>query len=298
VTDYLKEYSSVLDIYSNVKQTIVKNHVSHYPVLDELLGFQYYLNKKFTEYHNSHSSEFDEFSSALSSYLLFFYNVQSLQSALNDIEYDRIHQAAVNLRTVYEAIPKMYYVSLFPEENEFVMVHEHIAVMPFENVVEELKGEECVKYLNGKELMFESKNELKKFKEKYTPNSIRKKLYSQKRHELIQNLYGVFSNSTHPNILRNRTSTSYEPKDTELFFDFLESLSYFNIQAYLEGNVEFLIKMGIHQEIVTFLNEKAKQLKSFYEDVYFFPDNENLDRKLITHIEMRTIAKYTVKILY
>ena len=120
-----------------------------------------------------------------------------------------------------------------------------------------------------------------------SPNSIRKKLYSQKRHELIQNLYSVFSNSTHPNILRNRTSTSYEPKDTELFFNFLKSLSYFNIQAYLEGNIEFLIKMGVDQEVITFLNAKAKQLESFYEDVYFFPDNEDLDRKLKSSVETR-----------
>lgn len=286
--DYLKEYSSALYNYSIVKQMIVKNHVSHYPVLDELLGFQYYLNKKFTEYFNSHSSEFDKFTPALSSYLLFFYNTQSLQSALNDIECDRTHQAAVNLRTVYEAIPKMYYISLFPEDNEFVMVHEHIAVMPLEKVLQELKEEECIKYLNGKELKFESKNALRKFKEKYAPKTIRKKLYSQKRHELIQNLYSVFSISTHPNILRNRTSTSYEPKDTELFFNFLKTLSYFNIHAYLEGNIEFLIKMGIHQEVVTFLNVKAKQLKSFYEDVYFFPDNEDLDRKLKSSVETRT----------
>lgn len=284
MTDYLKEYSSALDLFSNIKKTIIQNHVSHYSVLDELLGFQYYMNKKFAEYYNSHTTEFETFSSSISSYLLFFYNTQSLQSALNDVESDRIHQAAVNLRTVYEAIPKMYYISLFPEENEFVLVHEHIAVMPFEKVVQELKEEACLKYLNGKELTFASKSELRKFKEKYTPNSIRKKLYSQKRHELLQNLYSTFSNSTHPNILRNKTSTSYDPVDTELFFNFLKSLSYFNIQAYLEGNMEFLIKMGIQQEVIEFLNVKAKELKSFYEDVYFFPDNPDLNRKLLTSI--------------
>ena len=45
--------------------------------------------------------------------------------------------------------------------------------------------------------------------------------------------------------------------------------------------------MGIHQEIIDFLNEKAKQLKSFFEDIYFFPDNENLDRKLVTGDETK-----------
>jgi len=159
--------------------------------------------------------------------------------------------------------------------------------LPLEKVQEELKGEECQKYLNGKELKFESKKELYKFKSTYTPNSIRKKLYSPQRHEKIQNLYSRFSGSTHASILRNRTSTSYDPKNTELFFEFLEAFSYFNIQAYLEGNYKFLVKMGIHQEIIDFLNSKARLFQSFYEDVYFFPDNEDLERKLISHISNR-----------
>lgn len=287
MTDYLKNYTEALDLYSNIKQTVIKNHLQHYPVLDELLGFQYYLNSKFAEYFQAHPTEFEKFTTGLSSYLLFFYNTQSLQSALNDVECDRIHQAAVNIRTVYEAIPKMYYLALYPEENEFVLISEHIANLPLEKVQDELKGEECQKYLNGKELKIESKKELYKFKSKYTPNAIRKKLYSQQRHGLIQNLYSRFSGSTHPSILRNRTSTSYEPKDTELFFEFLESLSYFNIQAYLEGNYDFLVKMGIHQEIIDFLNSKARLFQSFYEDVYFFPDNEDLDRKLISRVQDR-----------
>jgi len=280
----LENYTNALDLISNLKKTVIKDHIQHYPMLDELLGFQYYLNTKFAEYFYDHKSEFKELSSGLSSYLLFFYNTQSIQSALHDIECDRIHQAAVNMRTVYEAIPKMYYLALYPEENEFILISEHIANMPLVKVQEELKGEECQKYLNGKVLELESKKQLYKFKAKYTPNSIRKKLYSKQRHEKIQNLYGTFSGSSHPSILRNKTSTSYEPRDTELFFEFLESFSYFNIQAYLEGNFEFIVKMEIHEEIIDFINSKASQFKSFYEDVYFFPDNEELDRKLISRV--------------
>lgn len=268
--------------------TVIKNHIQHYPVLDDLLGFQYYLNTKFAEYFNAHRPEFGEFTTGLSSYLLFFYNTQSIQSAFNDIECDRIHQAAVNMRTVYEAIPKMYYLALYPEENEFIMISEHIANMNLEKVQEELKGEECLKYLNGKVLNFETKSQLQNFKGKYTPNSIRKKLYSKQRREKNQNLYSRFSGSVHASILRNRVSTTYDPKDTELFFDFLESFCYFNIQAYLEGNYKFLEKMGIHQEIIDFLNSKARLFQSFYEDVYFFPDNEDLDRQLVSHISDRS----------
>ena len=269
---------------------VIKNHISHYPVLDEMLGFQYYLNRKFVEFFNTikNPTELKKFMPDLSIHLLFTYDTQSLQSALNDVECDRIHQAAVNIRTVYESIPKMYYISLFPEENGFIMVHEHIGEMRFPEAIKELEKEDCLSYLDGQELKFESKDEFYEFKRKYTPNAFRKKLYSQKRQDLLQNLYSKFSNSTHANITRNRTSVSYESKNTDMFFEFLKAMSYFNIQAYLEGNIELLVRIGMHQEIIEFLNTKAEQLQSFYPEVYFFPDNEDLDRKLKTSIETRT----------
>jgi len=268
---------------------IRKNHIHHYPVLDEMFGFQYYLNRKFIEFYNSikNPTELKKFMPELSIHLLFFYNTQSLQSALNDLECDRIHQSAVNIRTVYESIPKMYYISLFPEQNRFILVHEHIEEMHYQDAVKELEKEDCLSYLDGHELKFESKNDFYNFKRKYTPNAFRKKLYSKKRQDSLQKLYSKFSNSTHPNITRNRTSVAYEPKDTELFFEFLKTMSYFNIQAYFEGNAELLFKIGLHQEIIDFLNAKAKQLGTFYENVYFFPDNEELDRKLKTNVETR-----------
>jgi hypothetical protein len=177
--------------------------------------------------------------------------------------------------------------SLFSEENGLILVQEHIAEMYFQEAVQELKKEDCITYLDGQELKFESNGEFQDFKRKYTPNAFRKKLYSQNHQELLQKLYSKFSNSTHPNITRNRTAVSYEPKNTELFFNFLKSMTYFNIQAYLEGNMELLVRIGVHQEIINFLNAKAKQLKTFYDDVYFFPDNENLDRKLKTNVDTR-----------
>lgn len=288
MADYLREYTSALDAYSSKKQMIITNHVSHYPVLDELLGFQYYLNRIFSEfYYSIDTSELKKYMPDLSIHLLFSYNTQSLQSALNDVECDRIHQAAVNIRTVYESIPKMYYISLFPEETGLILVYEHITGMPFEKALKELKREDCLSYLDGQELNFKSQEELDDFNKKYSPYGFIKKLYSKKQRESIEKLYDKFSNSTHPNITRNRISVNYEPKDTELFFELLKSLSYFNIQAYLEGNTELLVRIGIHQEIIDFLNRKAKQLDSFIKEVYFFPNKKNLERKIKTTVETR-----------
>lgn len=289
MSDYLREYSSALDNYSDVKQMITKNHVSHYPVLDEMLGFQYYLNKKFVEFYKTTDTDaLNKFRSPLSIHLLFFYNTLSLQSALDDIECDRVHQAAVNIRTVYESIPKMYYISLFPEENGLILVQEHITGMPFEKAVKEIKGEDCITYLNGRELKIETKEELEDFNKKYSHYGFIKALYAKKQRESIESLYDKFSNSTHPNITRNRTSVTYDAQNTDLFFELLKSLSYFNIEAYLEGNTELLIRLGLNQEIIDFINTKAKQLGSFIQEVYFFPNKKSLDRKLITRVETKT----------
>ena len=59
-------------------------------------------------------------------------------------------------------------------------------------------------------------------------------------------------------------------------------------KAFLEGNFKLLVKMGIHQEIIDFLNSQARVFQSFSEDAYFFPDNEDLDRHLVSHISDRS----------
>ncbi len=284
----MKEYGDAQNDYLYKKQMIIKNHISHYAILEEMLGFQYYLNKKFVEFFKTLDKEkLKEFMPELSVYLLFNYNTQSLQSALNDIECDRIHQAAVNIRTVYESIPKMYYISLFPEENGAILVHEHIAGMPFGKAIKEIKGEECQTYLNGYELKIETEEEWSGFNKKYSPYGFAKALYGKKQRAAIEDLYDKFSNSTHPNITRNRTSVTYDAQNTDLFFDLLKSLSYFNIETYLEGNTGFLVELGLHQEIIDFINAKAKELGSFIQEVYFFPDKENLERKLKTSVETK-----------
>jgi len=282
--NYFNEYNSAQDSISLKKQTIIKNHISHYPVLEELLGFQYYLNRKFTEFFNSLQDPTDlkKFQAELFVYLLFFYNTQSLQTAFNALECDTIHQSAVNIRTVYESIPKMYYISLFPEEVGKITVHEYICDLSYEEALKELKGEDCMTCLDGQELKFETKNDFYNFKREYAPNAFRSKLYTKQHKILLQNLYSKFSNSTHPNITRNNTSVIYDSANTDLFFEFLKSLSYFNIESYLEGSLELLRKIGLDQEIVTFLNRISHEIKTIYEDVYFFPDKDNLKRKLKT----------------
>ena len=281
---YFEEYCSAQNSILNNKQKIIKNHITHYEVLEDMLGFQYFLNRKFTEYYNSiqDKTTLQKFLAPLSVHLLFSYNFQSLQTAFMTLECDFIHQAATTLRTVYESIPKMYYISLFPEEIGKITIYEYIHNLKYEQALVELKEKEYQSFLNNQELIFETNGEFQNFKRDYSPSGFRKKLYTKERQKLLQKLYSKFSSSTHPNIRRNETSVDYDSKNTELFFEFLKSLSYFNIEAYLEGNYQLLHEIKLEHETIDFLNNISSKFKTIYDDVYFFPDKSDLGRKLKT----------------
>lgn len=285
MTNYFKEYTSAENQILSNRLMVIKNHISHYPVLDEELGFQYYLNKKFTEYFESLQDKtvLKKHFPQLSVYILFFYNVQSLQTALYSLECNMIHQAAVNVRTVYESIPKMFYLALFPNQVGKIAVYELIHSLKYEEAVKELTNEECVTYLDGEELVFNDKSVFEEFKKEFSISAFRKKLYTIERQHLIKQLYGRFSLSTHPNITRNTTAVTYTKENTESFFEFLKSLSYFNVASFLEGSFEILRDIGLEMEIFNFLNELAPKLKTMYDSVNFFPDKDDVKGKLKVH---------------
>lgn len=308
MVDYFKEYNDAQTHISLNKQKVIQNHISNYQILEEALGFQYYLNGKFFEYYKSNLDTkelLNEHFAELSIHLLFFYNVMSLQTAFNTLECGFIHQSAVNLRTVYEGIPKMYYISFFPEKVREITVHEYIHPFRYEDAIEKLKDkkypedlneetlsfdekteyQEWKKYqdlLNGETLPFNVKKEYQEWKKMYTPAWFRNQLYTEERVKKLHKLYGRLSASTHANISRNETAVEYTFADTDLFFQLMKSLSYFNLEAYLEGNYQLLCKMNLQPDVLTFLNRMANNLETIIEDVYFLPNKEKYKSKLKT----------------
>lgn len=260
----------------------IKNHIANYEDLEELLGFQSYLNVRFvTFYRQNQDTEWVKKNMAgLSAHVLFSYNILSLYSALHSIECDLIHSAAASLRTVHEAVPKMYYLSLHPEEVGEIMVHEKIHMNRYNDARKILQEEECQDYLNGEVLQFPTSNDFQEFTRKYRPSFFRKKLYDEKRKDGIDRLYEKLSNSSHANITRNKTATEYNPQNTEVFFEFLKSMSYFNIEAYVESNFALLARLNIADESRDFLNIMAKRLGDIISGVYFMPNKDDLPSKL------------------
>ena len=101
---------------------------------------------------------------ALSGSLLFSYNIQFLQIALESLETNFIHPAASNLRSVFEGIPKMYYLSLYPERTFPILIHEIVKDLEYKEAIKKLKGKKYEKLFKDKIFPFRNENNFKKFK--------------------------------------------------------------------------------------------------------------------------------------
>jgi hypothetical protein len=265
------------------REKIKNDHATHYPFIKKLLGYQYNLNIKINEIFNatSHEDHLKNFA-AYDIYLLFIYNLQSFQIALNSIEIDMLHPAATSLRTAYEGIPKMFYISLFPNKIGEIAVHEEIHSLTYNEAQLVLQNEETKKLMFGKSLIFSSKNQFEKFaRKKYTPSFYRNALYSDQKKKSITSLYSKFSSSTHANLTKNRVLTRYSSTETEIFFRFLECLSYYNIMAFCEGTAKLLWPTGISRQTLEFLNNAALQIGTMPEALYMIPDKDELLQRMV-----------------
>lgn len=270
-------YSSYQEQQRLLKQRlkITITHFSNYRDLEEILGFQYYLNKLFFEYGgkkimNENKKEFVV-------HRLFYRNLQSLQSALYAIERDLLHPATTNLRTVHEAIPKMYYIALYPNDIKEIMAYEIIHVERYEKANDVLREKTVKNYLGGIDLQFSTSKAFAEFKIKYSPNGFRDALYDKNRKKTIQDLYRQFSISVHPNLMRDVMTKKYDRFTTQTFFEFMTGLSYFNIEAHLEGACDLLHKFGLSDMSKKFLEKvKKPEKRGMYE--YFTPNKDTLPK--------------------
>lgn len=256
----------------------IQNHIRHYEILEELLGFQYWINGEVSRFVKSRENYMKKHLSEMAIHLLFTYNVFSLDVAYKTVEQDLLHQAAVNIRTVYEGIPKMYYISFFPEQTRKIMLKESMSGMNENKMLEYLQTEDAMKILGGTPSNKESF--IAKLKKSYSPAWFRNKIYSEDSVKKLHEMYGLFSNSTHANIMRNITANEYSISNTDHFFETLRSLSYFNIHAEINGNEQVLRDCGILVESLNFITSVGEKLGHLVNGSYFFPDNISIINKL------------------
>lgn len=278
--DYLHEYCKAQDALFKNKMLCIENHIHRYEILEKLLGFQYWVNGEVTNFVSKQNHDYflDHFSE-LSVHLLFSYNVLSLDTSFKIMEQNMIHQSAVNIRTVYEGVPKMYYLAFFPDEVRMITLQENMEGITTDERQQYLHTEEASKILDGK-IPSDTKAFVAELRRKYSPNWFREKIYSQNSVKKMREMYGVFSTSTHANITRNRVSSDYSEINTKQIFDTIHCLSYFNIHAEINGSEEILKDCNIFDESTYFIATIGKEIGYLIDAVYLFPDNESVIEKL------------------
>lgn len=252
------------------------NHGAQYTYLERMLGFQHYLHMAYIKFRSGF--EYDRFTEAYSREMVaemyFHMNAMYMQASLRSLEQGLIHPYFSNMRSVHEAIPKMYYMSVYPGEAWDVLESE-IPVYGNNDFPDFIR---TMRDLDGAASNHARNPELKKTmkpRSRYRPVFFRDALYEGKIRIAIEQMYSGLSSSVHPNLVRNMAGTSYDRGETDMLFGLLKTLSYFNIAAYLEGAAVMLQDLDVEEETICFLRRMESGIKTVIGGAAFFPNKRD-----------------------
>jgi len=220
IIDYHKEFCNLHEIYNNNDLKSIENHLPHYEIIKETLGFQSWLNAKVGNMYNKNLEYAKQHFSEASVHGLFTLNLLSLYSAFLTLSRNLINQTVTNIRTVYESLPKMYYVSFHPEDCGKILLREHIEGKKGRSR-EILRSSKVKKIceIYGIEYSEELLNELNK---KFDYSWIRRRIYSEGQIEQQRKTYGLFSTSSHGSMIRVKQMRDYSKEEIGDLFELIE----------------------------------------------------------------------------
>lgn len=258
-----------------------ENHKEQYPDLENMLGFQHYLHTEFAKFYfgSQHDKFAERYSGEVVADLYFHSNVLYLQTALHSLECDLIHPCSSHLRTVHEAIPKMYYMSLYSGEVWDILESEtpRFGDKTFPDFISRMRAIDAGASPGPRNPESDADP---KPRDLYWPGYFRRSLYEGDRKKAIDQMYDGLSSSVHPSTVQNLAGTSYNRDAVDLFFGFMKTLSYFNTAAYLEFAVDILHDILAEHETTKFLNDAGNSMKTVIGGAYFFPNKGDLASRL------------------
>lgn len=276
---YMEHYEYVENQMRENRLRIADDYKKEHEDAASVLGFQH---KICAEFNGSY--KYNQNQLLVDSYtdeeILKFYcrNALHLQAALNCLESYDIHSSASILRVVHEAIPKMYYLSLNPNEIDDLIISEGDMITP-DNIIKVWRAKNR-KRARDNATNNSGSNKLKKKKTKYTATTIREKLYEGKRKEKISGAYGMLSTSVHSNSISDELESGNEHVRIRNFFDCIKILSCFNIAALLEGTYNSLGHLKAHNDSLKYVNELKISIGEPVRESYFLPNKEGVSHRL------------------
>ena len=90
--DYFKSYNEFCNKNMNIQLQTIKDQIYHYPIIEDLLGFHYWLDKKLGPIYNDTKSYDIEHISEAFTHISFSHNILSFYTTLLTLERNLLHQ--------------------------------------------------------------------------------------------------------------------------------------------------------------------------------------------------------------
>lgn len=280
--DYHKEFCNLHENYNNNNLRSIENHLSHYEIIEEVLGFQSWLNTQVANVYNKDMEYGKNHFSEASVHGLFTLNLLSLYTAFLTLPRNLINQTITNIRTVYESLPKMYYVSFYPENCGKILLREQIEGKKGRSR-EILQSSNVKKICEIYDIKY-SEDLLNELNKKFDYSWIRRQIYSEGQIEQQRKTYGLFSTSSHGSMIRVRQMRDYSKEEIGDLFELIELLSFFNINCELNGHRKMIEEEKFPvKEVIDFSEKLRAKLVRGGKMHSLFPDRPEIAKKVMLH---------------
>ena len=263
--DYSEEFKKFTKSISCVRTIIVENHRYHYPALEMLLGFHYWLHNQIDPIYRKQKKEW--YSTPRLIHVLFMNNFSAAYSIFQAFETNSLMVTGPPLRSMLETVVKMEYLVSYPDERDNMIYAD--AVRSTKNKKKEKVIADVHKYISEDEC-----NEqviLKQINGRYHFKWYLKKLYGDPNQDA--GFYKHFSQLTHSSMdkMHQQLAWMHSHKSSNLLcsdvsnYDYeildiipqhLEALLFRNIVAELNGNKNMAAEGKFpYIELISFLDE-------------------------------------------
>ena len=278
-SEQLKEFSKSV-LYT--KSRIVKEHGCHYPTLEMLLGFHYWLHNQIDPAYREQKKEW--YSAPRLIHVLFMNNFSVAHSVLQAFESNSLMVTGPLLRNMLETVVKMEYLASRPSELDNMIYADAVKGVGTEEKEEKTaevhkdiaEEERC----NSEEGCNCIQAILKQIKDRYSFKWYLQKLYPNQNTPL-RKYYNYLSQLTHSNMNKmnqqvawmhshNSDTIPQHSKSPNLFYSDISNYKYeisdrvlrsltwllfCNITAELRGNKNMIAKGGFLYEVMPFLDK-------------------------------------------
>lgn len=261
IKHYFDTYSKKHETYQNKKLISIENAITEIEIIEDCIGFQYWLDDQIAQFMNSNEEKFIEihkenpkFSKQIVvGFSLYRRNFQYLYSAYELACTGLIVPCYNLLRTVHESILAIWYVGTHREEST-----------------------EILEYMRNN----------KSTSTKYNHNHFLQSLYSGDMEKSMKKVYSGLSLPAHSNIFGMDNTEQYDVEETRLALRSIILQSFYNIVSNIENLIQepMLKKLILTPDVISFV-EYLKQKNADENNTIgnYFPNKNNLSETFVLY---------------